>query len=177
MWCYFYEPQRLVDFIQRLNIALALSSFRLPRSYVRWISKLANLDERLVEALQLIRTKDWSYASGSKHHSGLLEQYAMDLGRPASWGNPAALPAYGGATANKAWKQLGLTTRPGVGGIPCELAHGTVGSSMGLSSSCHANAALRFTKAFAQALAIYLPVCFRDHTLHSKISRSNERIS
>ncbi|KAG2023483.1 integral membrane protein [Coprinopsis cinerea AmutBmut pab1-1] len=142
MWCYFYEP------------------YRLPGSYVKWITALANVDDRLFEALRLIRAKKWSYISGSKEHSEMLQGFAKDLGYPASWGDPALLPAYGGAAANEAWKSLGVTTRPGVGGIPCELVHAEFGKSMGLASSCHANAALRGAKGFMQALAIYIPAHF-----------------
>jgi len=98
-------------------------------------------------------------------HSELLQNSARDLGLPPSWGNPSAIPAYGGTKATDTWRKLGLHTRPGVGGIPCELLHAEVGSSLGLTSSCTANAALRFLTGFKQALAIYLPV--RPYSLSS----------
>ncbi|CAA7265795.1 unnamed protein product [Cyclocybe aegerita] len=142
MWCFFYEPHRL------------------PRSYVKWINTLANLDGRIIETLQLIRTRQWSYKTGSAHHATVLQSGATDLGLPASWGDPHALPAYGGAIANEAWKKLGVTSRPGVAGIPCEVIHGQVGSSLGLRESCTANASLRMAKGFFEATAIYLPVHF-----------------
>ncbi|KAJ7783792.1 hypothetical protein DFH07DRAFT_997007 [Mycena maculata] len=142
MWCFFYEPQKL------------------PRSYVKWINTLAGLDPRLLEALRVIRAKKWSYRTGSPSHSHLLTTYAQDLGHPAAWGDPSILPAYGGAQADKVWKELGLTTRAGVGGLPCQIVHGGVGSSLGLQHSCTANSGLRGAKVLLEAIAIYLPVQF-----------------
>ncbi|PPQ64375.1 hypothetical protein CVT26_002082 [Gymnopilus dilepis] len=140
MWCFFYEPQRL------------------PRSYVKWINTLANLDKRIILALQHLRTGQWSYVSGSPLYSGLLQDAARDVGLPPSWGDPNQLPAYGRTVANEAWKRLGVTSRPGVGGIPCEVLHRNVGSAFGLTGSCTANAALRTLTGFTEALIIYLPV-------------------
>ncbi|KAJ3535120.1 hypothetical protein NMY22_g6624 [Coprinellus aureogranulatus] len=142
MWCFFYEP------------------FRLPRSYVKWINALASLDERIPEALRQIRFKSWSYIHGSRNHAELLHDCARDFGYPPTWGDPFALPAYGGEIANNTWKELGVTSRPGVGGLPCDLVHCGVGRRFGLEANCHANAALRGIKAFGQALLIYLPVHF-----------------
>ena len=131
---------------------------RLPRSYVKWINTLANLDERIIDVLKFIRKGTWSYITGSPQHHRHLQASARDLGLPAAWGDPTVVPAYGGSIANEAWKKLGLFNRPGVGGIPCEILHGEVGSSLGLTSSCTANASLRVFKGFTEALAIYLPV-------------------
>jgi hypothetical protein len=131
---------------------------RLPKSYVKWISALAGVDARLLEVLRLIRAKQWSYRTGSPSHSDLLRTYALDLGHPAAWGDPAILPAYGGAQADNVWKQFGLTSRPGVGGLPCQMVHGEVGASLGLEQSCTANSGLRGIKVFLKAIAIYLPV-------------------
>ncbi|KAJ7254106.1 hypothetical protein B0H12DRAFT_571801 [Mycena haematopus] len=142
MWCFFYEPQRL------------------PKSYVKWINTLAGVDPRLLEALRLIRTKQWSYRTGSPSHSELLRTYARDLGHPATWGDPTALPAFGGSEADEVWKQLGMAGRRGVGGLPCQMVHGEVGSSLGLEQSCTANAGLRGIKVFLESIAIYLPVQF-----------------
>ncbi|KAJ6575120.1 hypothetical protein B0H19DRAFT_935207 [Mycena capillaripes] len=141
MWCFFYEPQRL------------------PKSYVKWIHTLAGLDSRLLEALRLIRAKQWSYRTGSPAHQDLLRTYARDLGHPAAWGDPSILPAYGGSQADKVWTQLGVT-RSGVGGLPCQLVHGDVGLSLGLEQSCTANVGLRGIKVFLEAVAIYFPVQF-----------------
>ncbi|RXW22947.1 hypothetical protein EST38_g2910 [Candolleomyces aberdarensis] len=142
MWCFFYAPHRL------------------PRSYLKWISRLAYLDERIPEALRLIRNKRWSYINGTAQNPALLHEYVRDLGYPASWGDLNDLPAYGGAIANAAWKKLGIPNRSGVGGLPCEVVHGPIGKSLGLQSSCHANAGLRGIRAFGQALFIYVPVHF-----------------
>lgn len=156
MWCFFYEPQRL------------------PSSYVKWIATLASLDGRILHALRLLRDGRWTYTNGSPSHSHILRMFSKELGYNASWGDPAALPAYGGAVADAAWKTLGVKTRPGVGGLPCELVHGGIGSNLGLENSCTANSSLRGLKAFVEAIAIYLPVHFipvlltRPRTLFQK---------
>ncbi|KAJ7706172.1 hypothetical protein B0H17DRAFT_919881 [Mycena rosella] len=142
MWCFFYEPHRL------------------PKSYVKWINTLAGLDPRVIDTLRAIRANKWSYLTGSPSHSHLLTTYARDLGSPAAWGDPSRLPAFGGAHADQVWKQLGVSTRPGVGGLPCQIIHGDVGSSLGLVHSCTANAGLRGIKVLLEAIVIYLPVQF-----------------
>lgn len=134
------------------------SLFRLPRSYVKWIATLANLDGRILQVLNLVKEGHWSYIRGSPLHSEVLSNFAKEMGYNTLWGDPSALPAYGGATANAAWKALGVNNRSGVGGLPCELVHGNVGSTLGLQGSCTANASLRAGKAFLEAIAIYLPV-------------------
>jgi hypothetical protein len=124
---------------------------------VKWIATLASLDGRILDALRLIRDRRWSYANGSPSHSHILRKLSRELGYNSSWGDPAALPAYGGAVADAAWRSLGVKNRPGVGGLPCELVHGGVGSNLGLEGSCTANASLRGLKAFREAIVIYLP--------------------
>ncbi|THV04945.1 hypothetical protein K435DRAFT_746322 [Dendrothele bispora CBS 962.96] len=140
MWCFFYEPQRL------------------PRSYVKWINSLASVDSRLLRALQLIRERKWSYIHGSPSHPSLLTSMAADLKLPARWGDPLVIPAFGSDEGNKIWESLGVKSRAGVGGIPCEIVHGGVGSTFGLAGSCTANATLRGMTAFVEAFAIYFPV-------------------
>lgn len=140
MWCFFYEPQKL------------------PRTYVKWIGKLANLDHRLLRTLNLIRDGSWSYLQGSPENRSLLMSYAQELGLAKECGDPLSLPPYGGPTAKNVWHALGIKGRPDVGGLPCELVHGRVGQSFGLSSSCTANAFLRGLTAFVEAAALYLPV-------------------
>ena len=135
-----------------------LLSSRLPPSYVKWIGSLANIDGRVIQALRLVREGHWSYINGSVLHSDLLTGFSRELGYNSSWGDPAALPAYGGAIADKTWKVLGVKNRPGVGGLPCELVHGSVGSSFGLEASCVTNASIRGMMAFLKAIVIYLPV-------------------
>ncbi|KAK0233084.1 hypothetical protein IW262DRAFT_47070 [Armillaria fumosa] len=142
MWCFFYQPERL------------------PHSYVKWINALANVDARLLRTLRLLYGGQWSYTQGYTSDPAILETYASDLGYPAAWGSPSALPSVGGQKADIIWNELGVTSRPGVGGLPCELVHGGVGSQSALAGSCTANAGLRAAKALAQAMAIYLPVHF-----------------
>ncbi|KAI0078876.1 hypothetical protein K474DRAFT_777373 [Panus rudis PR-1116 ss-1] len=134
MWCFFYAPDRL------------------PRSYNKWIMTLANIDPRILGALRAIRSRSWSYTKGFCDPPDLVTSFARDLGYPENWGNPAMLPAYGGPEADRVWEELGLTGRHGVGGLPCEIVHG------GLASSCTRNASIRGLQAFAEAVAIYLPV-------------------
>ncbi|KAJ2989856.1 hypothetical protein NUW54_g8653 [Trametes sanguinea] len=135
MWCFFYEPERL------------------PQSYNKWIMTLANLDPRLLAALRAIRTGNFSYQKGISIPPDLVSSLSRDLGYPATWGDPAVLPAYGGPQATHAWKALGVSGRDGRGGLPCEIVHGDV-----TGGSCFANAFIRGIQAFAEAVAIYLPV-------------------
>ncbi|KAG6899935.1 hypothetical protein C0993_005135 [Termitomyces sp. T159_Od127] len=141
MWCFFYEPERL------------------PKSYVKWIATLANLDGRVIRALRLLREGKWSYIKGSAINSAVLMGLSRELGYNTSWGNPTLLPAYGGVVADAAWKSLGVKNRPGVGGIPCEIVHGSTGSGFGMEGSCTANSLIRGVLAFLEAIVIYLPVC------------------
>jgi hypothetical protein len=125
----------------------------LPQSYVKWINALANIDERLLLALRAIRKGAWQYQTRSEDTRHILMSNATDLGYPASWGDPSVIPAVGGSKADKVWQQLGVTGRMGRGGIPCELVHGDL-----MTSSCTANAGMRWVQAFTKALLIYLPV-------------------
>lgn len=127
---------------------------------------LANIDARILATLRALRSGAWSY---KRHHStqpDLVSSYARDIGYPAIWGEPTLLPAYGGKVADAAWEILGVPGRKGVGGIPCELVHGSVAGG-----SCTANVAIRGAQAFAEALALYLPVniyCYsRSLLIHS----------
>lgn len=122
------------------------------------IASLAKLDPRIFDALHAIRDRKWSYVHGSPAHSHILQDLSHDLGHPTAWGDPAILPAYGGAQANAIWKKLGVKNRPDVGGFPCEVVHGDLAAQWGLGVKCTTNAALRFGVAFMQALALYLPV-------------------
>ena len=114
---------------------------------------LANIDPRLLGALRAIRVGEYSYTRGVSTPPDLLTSFSKDLGYPAAWGDPAQLPAFGGLEAERVWKSLGVTSRTRVGGIPCELVHGTV-----TGGSCTANAGIRGLQAFAEAVALYLPV-------------------
>jgi len=125
----------------------------LPQSYVKWINVLANIDERLLLALRALRKGTWHYQTRSEDSRHILMSYAEELGYPASWGDPSVIPAVGGANADGVWCQLGVTSRLGRGGVPCELVHGDL-----MTSSCTANASIRWIQAFTKAFLIYLPV-------------------
>lgn len=130
----------------------------MPRSYVKWIGTLADVDTPIIQTLQYLRTGAWSYRTGSPEHGHILRKSTQKLGFPASWSDPSVLPAYGGSIANAIWKSIGVHSRPGVGGLPCEIVHGKTGVSLSLQQSCAANTGLRALKAFFEALVIYLPV-------------------
>ncbi|TBU48330.1 hypothetical protein BD309DRAFT_884692 [Dichomitus squalens] len=134
MWCFFYEPDRL------------------PPSYNKWIMKLANIDPRILTALRAIRSGSFSYTKGFSVPPDLATSLSADLGYPPAWGDPAQVPAYGGPEADIAWKALGVSNRRGLGGLPCEVVHS------GLATGCTANAGIRGLQAFAEAVALYLPV-------------------
>ncbi|KAJ3800731.1 hypothetical protein GGU11DRAFT_676647 [Lentinula aff. detonsa] len=142
MWCFFYQPERL------------------PSTYVKWIRTLAGVDNRLLRTLRLLRSGEWTYTRGSPTHSTLLTAYAKDLGYPSSWGDPLRLPAFGGPSAESVWNLLGVKGRKGLGGIPCELVHGGVGSQMSLAGNCTANSSIRGMQAFFEAVLLYLPAHF-----------------
>ncbi|KAI0756983.1 hypothetical protein C8Q80DRAFT_1264970 [Daedaleopsis nitida] len=135
MWCFLYKPESL------------------PRSYNRWIMTLANIDPRVLAALRGIRAGSFSYRKGISAPPDLLSSFSKDLGYPAAWGDPVQLPAYGGPQADRVWKALAVTGRDHLGGLPCEIVHGGIGGG-----SCTANAAIRGVQAFAEAVALYLPV-------------------
>ncbi|KAI0275061.1 hypothetical protein BC834DRAFT_814581 [Gloeopeniophorella convolvens] len=135
MWCFFYKPERL------------------PGSYVKWITSLANVDEQIIVALRAIRTGRWSYLYSSTPSPNPVALLSQRLGYPAKWGDPKILPAYGGYAASAIWKELGVRGRGSLGGIPCELVHGSVAGG-----SCTANFTVRGLHAFLEALVLYLPV-------------------
>ena len=130
----------------------------MPRSYVKWIRTLANVDGSIIRTLQYRRAGTWSYRTSSPQHRHILQKSTQKLGFPASWSDPSILPAYGGSIADEVWKSIGVHSRPGVGGLPCEVVHGKTGMSLGLQQSCTANTGIRVLKAFLEALVIYLPV-------------------
>jgi hypothetical protein len=117
---------------------------------------LANIDRRLVATLQGIRDGHWSYVRGIAPANNPLASLALDLGHPPVWAEPGLLPAFGGPTAIARWVELGVAGRGAVGGIPCEIVHGTV-----TGGSCSKNVALRGLYAFLEAVALYLPVSLR----------------
>ena len=118
------------------------------------ISRLADIDPRIIWALQSVRNGSLSY---NRRHavSPDLVEFAKDLGYPASWGDLTVVPAYG-TNATPIWRKLGVKGRDGIGGIPCELIHG----GNGAGNSCRKNVSIRGQKAWLAALLIYLPVLF-----------------
>lgn len=125
MWAFIYHPTRL------------------PRAYNRWIGSAAMVDDRLLEALRLVRRGDIVYGKDTGH-AALLEARCREYDLPQSWGNPALTVPY-----------------------PCELTH------MGCGSSCEAHAAARLLRAWRWAMATYLPLSLmlvlrRPHAVHPR---------
>ena len=139
--------------VDSLKRALFLIDSRLPAGYVKWINALADIDQRLLLTLRGLRAGTWKYGHNLAETKDILISHARDLGYPPSWGDPAGLPAHGGPAADKIWRTLGVKSRPGRGGVPCELVHGDV-----MTSSCTTNALTRWIRAFMKAFLIYLPV-------------------
>jgi hypothetical protein len=110
MWAWFYHPERL------------------PRSYRSWIRDAAEVDYRLVIALQRARRGEWVY--GKENGQGaLLEPMCREYHLPLRYGNPA-------------------TCIP----LPCEVVH------MGTGKNCEWHAVRRFLRAFKFSMAMYLPL-------------------
>ena len=164
MWAWFSHPERL------------------PTSYVKWITNLATMDERLLLALRCIRTSKpltWNYQSKEMTPEGvhLLGSLAEELGHPYEWGDPTRLPntsaearafiAEARANAAKSGDLVKKGNTPGfvlngaagprgrgeMGGMPCELVHcGTGGAN------CYKNALYRWIRGWRMSMAIYFPV-------------------
>lgn len=80
MWSWFYAPDRL------------------PPTYVKWITNLATMDERLLLALRSIRTgkpHQWNYGDPRNTPASveLLGSLSESLGHPYEWGDPSRLPS------------------------------------------------------------------------------------
>lgn len=110
MWAWFFAPERL------------------PATYNRWISRIAQIDNRLVNALRLCRQGDFVYGSSDTQDAD-LPSLCKELNMPERWGNPAV-------------------TVP----VPCELYH------CGAGKSCEIHACKRFSKTFMSAMRLYLPL-------------------
>ena len=121
---------------------------------------MANIDGRVVTVLRAIRAKQWSYVHGTSPNPNPMSLFAQDLGYPARWGDPKVLPAYGGYAAKAGWNALGVLGRGSVGGLPCEIVHGSV-----TGGSCTANFGIRGLHAFLEALALYVPVSCNGRSL------------
>lgn len=86
-----------------------------------------------------------------------MHSLAQELSLPTAVADPIAVPAFGGVAATAIWNQMGVH-RHGVGGVPCQMVHGTMATNMGLGTDCFSNAGARFLTGFMQALPIYLSV-------------------
>jgi len=131
------------------------------------ISRLADIDTRIIRALQSLRNGSLSY---NRRHvvSPDLVEFTKDLGYPASWGDLSVVPAYG-TDATPMWRNLGVEGRDGIGGIPCELVHG----GNGAGNSCRKNINIRGRKAWLAALLIYLPVLLFSSSLFRDSSKTH----
>lgn len=155
---------------------------RLPPTYVRWISNLASMDHRALDALRCIRLqKPYRYGYGRKDTEpagiDLLGSLSESLGHPYSWGDISRLPRtraqarqerdQGSKAAIEAAKAAGRPLpepyildgatgprgRGEMGGVPCEVIHCGVGGG-----NCFKNSLYRFLRAWKVCLGIYVPV-------------------
>ena len=101
---------------------------RLPHSYRKWITRVADMDHRLLEALRGLKHKEVVYGEEGPH-SACLETYAVDCGLSKSEGN------------------LAKTHK-----ISCDVVHG------GHFISCETHAIYRWRKGFVSALMVYVPL-------------------
>lgn len=101
---------------------------RLDSSYRGWITKLADMDERLLDALRYIWQGRLTYGQSSKY-SNSLEDYCLDIGMNPSNGN-----------FNKSIP------------IPCIVVHGNT------FESCEVFALHRWYTSFCSAMKMYLPL-------------------
>ncbi|KAN0064287.1 hypothetical protein ACQY0O_002418 [Thecaphora frezii] len=80
MWAWFYHPERL------------------PPTYVKWITNLATMDERLLLALRGMRYGEpiaWSYKLRDQMTPAsieLISSLSEELGYPYEWGDPTRIP-------------------------------------------------------------------------------------
>ncbi|KAK4166080.1 hypothetical protein QBC43DRAFT_313912 [Cladorrhinum sp. PSN259] len=110
MWSWFYHPSAL------------------PRTYNKWISSAAQIDNRLIQALQRCKSGELIYGKDTGQ-APLLCSLCNDLHLPEVWGDPAVSVPF-----------------------PCELVH------LGCSPSCEYHALSRFVRSFSWALKTYLPL-------------------
>ncbi|EXJ57778.1 uncharacterized protein A1O5_12336 [Cladophialophora psammophila CBS 110553] len=110
MWSWFYSPERL------------------PRAYNHWISKAAEIDPRLIQALRLARQGNFVYGEDTAQ-TPLLTGLCRELGLPDEFADPSK-------------------TIP----IPCELYH------CGTGKSCEVHALSRFWRSWRFAMGIYMPL-------------------
>jgi hypothetical protein len=110
MWTWFYAPSRL------------------PRTYNKWITSAAAVDNRLIEALRRCHEGTLRYGKDTGQ-APLLQGMCADYNWPLVWGDPAvSIP------------------------FPCDIVH------MGVGPSCEQHLASRFVQSFEWAMATYLPL-------------------
>ncbi|KAK9370812.1 hypothetical protein V1509DRAFT_614799 [Lipomyces kononenkoae] len=101
---------------------------RLPMSYNHWITKFAEMDTSLLTALRLVKSGEFIYGKDTGC-AHVLAPLCEKLGLPKEYGDPAL-------------------TIP----IPCSIVHANK------TGNCEVHAAMRFSRAFVSALAIYAPL-------------------
>ncbi|VVT44008.1 uncharacterized protein SAPINGB_P000256 [Magnusiomyces paraingens] len=101
---------------------------KMQQKYRQWITKMANMDDDLVDALRYIRTKELIYGENGAH-SSMLETISVKYGLPKESGNTAK-------------------TVP----IPCRLVHANS------FESCEKHALWRFYRGMKTASMVYLPL-------------------
>ncbi|KAJ3213312.1 hypothetical protein HK099_007458, partial [Clydaea vesicula] len=62
--------------------------YTLPKTYVKWISKMADMDESLLQVLRLIKGKELIYGKNTGHE-GVLLRYTKEIGLDPSFADPA----------------------------------------------------------------------------------------
>ncbi|MCO5585380.1 hypothetical protein L7F22_039313 [Adiantum nelumboides] len=154
MYNWFYHPERL------------------PPTYVKWISNLASMDHRLLEALRCIRNSKPHYLQYGDRQTepaaiDLLGSLAESMGHPYGWGDITRLP-HNRDEAKKMKKEAikngdqsqfilhgaaGPRGRGELAGLPCELVHCGIGGP-----NCFKNALYRFLRAWKVCMGIYFPV-------------------
>lgn len=112
MWCWIYLPERL------------------PRAYNKWIAGMADVDSRLIVALNRCRWGDLVYGQDTGQ-APLLQSMCRDYHWPEVWGDPAKSVPF-----------------------PCEMVH------MGMGKSCEKHSLSRFLKGFLMAGGMYGPLNF-----------------
>ncbi|KAH6676047.1 integral membrane protein [Plectosphaerella plurivora] len=110
MWAWFYTPSRL------------------PQGYRKWIASAANVDSRLIEALQECRSGNIRYGTDTGY-APLLQDMCEEYSWPPAWGDPAKSVPF-----------------------PCEMVH------MGCGPSCEYHALSRLASSFRWSMAMYLPL-------------------
>jgi hypothetical protein len=123
-----YVPFFFITSTTTIMHAFFYAPVRLPRTYVSWIRRVAQLDERLLQALREARYGNFIYGKDTGI-APLLGSMCRDLGLPEEWGDPAkSIP------------------------VPCDLVH------QGSGHSCEKHAVLRLLRSMKIALGVYAPV-------------------